>query len=337
MKIAVIGPGAVGSFYGAKLARADQELHLLLRSDYDVVRRRGLLIRSPQGNFRIRPHCARNPEEIGLSDLVLIALKTTANAALDRLLPQLVGPQTMVVTLQNGLGNEEAIARLVPANQILGGLCFVCLNRIEPGLVHHIDHGMVVLGEFQRPPEARTLALAELFQRVGVPCNVTHNLAQAHWEKLTWNIPFNGLGVAGVAGYDALSNTHWSPALRVPNPRTLTTDLLLADPNWSRLAHELMLEVSATARALGFDVPDSIVDKQFERTRTMGAYKASTLIDFERGQALELESLFVEPLRQAQAAEVSVPRLEALCRLLKKLDPAATPSPTPNRNRNPDP
>ena len=329
MKIAVIGPGAVGCFYGAKLARAHQQLHLLLRSDYDVVQRQGLFIRSPQGDFRIQPHCARKPEEIGPSDLVLIALKTTVNAALDRLLPPLVGPQTMVVTLQNGLGNEERIARLVPANQILGGLCFVCLNRIEPGVVHHIDHGMVVLGEFRRPPEARTVALAELFRQAGVPCNVTQNLAQAHWEKLTWNIPFNGLGVAGVAGYDALTNGRWTPALREPTSRTLTTDLLLADPNWSRLARELMLEVSVAARALGFDVPDSIADKQFERTRTMGAYKASTLIDFERGQPLELESLFLEPLRQAQAAGVSVPRLDALCQLLKKLDPASL-------NRNPD-
>ena len=320
MKIAIIGPGAVGSFYGAKLARAGQQLHFLLRSDYEVVRRQGIFIRSPLGDFHVHPHCARSPEEIGTSDLVLVALKTTANAALNHLLPPLVGHHTQVITLQNGLGNEERISALIPPGQILGGLCFVCLNRIEPGLVHHIDHGLVVLGEFHRPAGARARELAQVFRMSEIPCDVTENLAQAHWEKLTWNIPFNGLGVAGVAGFEALMDGQWCSDRHPPRSGTLTTDLLLADPNWSKLARELMLEVSAAARALGFDIPNSIADKQFERTSTMGAYKASTLIDFERGQPLELESLFLEPLRQALAAGVPVPRLEALCRVLEKLD-----------------
>lgn len=123
MKIAVVGPGAVGSFYGAKLAHAGHQLHFLLRSDYQTVRRQGVFIRSNQGDFRVQPHCARAPKEIGPSDLVLIGLKTTANAALDSLVPPLVGAHTLVLTLQNGLGNEEQLARLVPAGQILGGLC----------------------------------------------------------------------------------------------------------------------------------------------------------------------------------------------------------------------
>ena len=121
------------------------------------------------------------------------------------MLPPLVGPQTAIVTLQNGLGNEEQLARLFPAEQILGGLCFVCLNRIEPGVIQHIDHGQIVLGEFQRWPEPRTHDIAAMIRHAGVPCKVTDNLARAHWEKLVWNIPFNGLGVAECrGGYEAL-------------------------------------------------------------------------------------------------------------------------------------
>ncbi len=367
MKIAVVGCGAVGSFYGAKLARAGQEVHFLLRSDYEVVRRKGLHIRSPQGDFHLRPQCAREPEEIGPSDLVIIALKTTANDQFARLLPPLAGPGTAWLTLQNGLGNEEQLARLFPAEQILGGLCFVCLNRLEPGLVYHIDHGQVVLGEFQRGPQPRTQELAALFSQASVSCALTDNLARAHWEKLTWNIPFNGLGVAAAAGLEALlghpapgvaaasaspasqesarerlasvqssrfkvQGPRFSPPL-VPSPAsstfnlqprtTLTTDKLLANAQWARLLRELMLEVAAAARALGFDVPDSLADTQIERTRTMGAYKASTLLDFERGQPLELESLFLEPLRQAQRAGVATPRLAALCAVLQALDRTA--------------
>ena len=330
MRIAVVGCGAVGSYYGGKLANAGQQVHFLLRSDYEAVRRNGVVVRSPQGDFRVRPKCARTPEEIGVSDLVLIALKTTANDQFPRLLPPLVGPATVVLTLQNGLGNEEQLARLFSPEQIMGGLCFVCLNRVEPGLIHHLDHGLVVLGEFQRWPEPRTHDLATMFRAAGVPCSVTDNLARAHWEKLVWNIPFNGLGVAGSAGLQALDAPH-SALLAAPKPRDggrtphssgpcLRTDKLLADPQWAKLVRELMLEVIAAARALGFDLDDALADKQIERTRTMVAYKASTLIDFERGQPLELQSLFLEPLQQAERAGVPMPRLAALCRVLEALD-----------------
>ena len=321
MKIAVVGCGAVGSFYGAKLARAGQDVHFLLRSDYEVVRRRGVSIRSNQGDFQVKPKCARSPEEIGPSELVVIGLKTTANAQLATLLPPLVGSATVVMTLQNGLGNEEQLARLVPSEQIMGGLCFVCLNRIEPGVIRHLDHGQVILGEFQRWPEPRTHDLARIFRDAGIPCKVTDNLARTHWEKLVWNIPFNGIGVASALGYEAVaSGSPQPPASNVPLGECLTTDQLLADSKWQRLVREIMLEVIGVARALGLDIQDSLADRQIERTRTMGAYKASTLIDFERRQPLELEGLFLEPLRQARKGGVPAPRLETLCRVLCQLD-----------------
>jgi len=320
MKIAVVGCGAVGSFYGAKLSRDGHDVHFLLRSGYETVRRKGVFVRSPLGDFHVRPKCARTAAQVGPSELVLIALKTTANDQFANLLPPLVGPSTAVLTLQNGLGNEEQLARLFPVGQILGGLCFTCLNRVEPGLVQHMAHGQIIIGEFQRWPEPRTHDIAEVFRRAGVPCSVTDNLARAHWEKLTWNIPFNGLGVASAAGYDALTDPHFSQRPSASLVPCLTTDSLLGDPKWADLVRQLMLEVIAVARALGLDLEDNLADKQIERTRAMGAYKASTLIDFERGQALELQSLFLEPLHQAQKAGVPAPRLEALCTILTQLD-----------------
>lgn len=333
MKIAVVGCGAVGSYYGAKLARAGDEVHFLLRSDYEAVRRQGVLIRSPEGDFQVQPQCAQRPEEIGPADLILIGLKTRANEAFPKLLPSIVGPATAVLTLQNGLGNEEDLARLFPAEQIMGGLCFVCLNRVAPGVIQHIRYGQVVLGEFQRRPEPRTHDLAARFCAAGVPCTITDDLARAHWEKLVWNVPFNGLGVASAAGYDALAQSPSVPRLSTINSQPsalsecLTTDKLLADARWAQLVRDLMLEVITAARAMGFDVPVSFAEQQIERTRTMGAYRASTLIDFERGQPLELQSLFLEPLRQATQAGVPMPRLKALCAVLKNLDAAAEPNP----------
>jgi 2-dehydropantoate 2-reductase len=315
MKIAVVGCGALGSYYGAKLCRDNRDVHFLLRSDYDVVRRKGVTIHSKEGDFNVRPRCARAPDEIGVCDVVLIGLKTTANDQFPKLLPPLAGSHTALLTLQNGLGSEEALAKLFSVEQIMGGLAFVCLNRTAPGIVHHIDHGKIVIGEFQRWPEPRTHDIATMFRHAGVPCSVTDNLGCAHWDKLAWNIPFNGLGVASSAGCDAFME-------KIPVRRTgecLTTDKLLAHPEWSVIARELMMEVIRAGRAQGHKLPDSLVETQIQRTLTMGAYKPSTVLDFENGLALELQTLFLEPLRQARTAGVETPRLANLCRVLTLL------------------
>ena len=315
MKIGIVGCGALGSYYGAKLCRDNRDVHFLLRSDYDVVRRHGVTIHSKEGDFNVRPRCARTPSEINVCDLVLIGLKTTANDQFPELLPPLVGSHTALLTLQNGLGSEEALSKLFSAEQIMGGLAFVCLNRIEPGVVHHIDHGKIVIGEFQRWPEPRTHNIATMFRHAGVPCSVTENLGCAHWDKLAWNIPFNGLGVASSAGYDAFVGK--APVR--PGGECLTTDKLLAHPQWSVIARELMMEVIRAGRALGYKLEDSLVETQIQRTLTMGAYKPSTVLDFENGLSLELQTLFLEPLRRARAAGIETPRLASLGRVLTAL------------------
>jgi 2-dehydropantoate 2-reductase len=318
LKMAIVGCGAVGSYYGAKLARAGLPVHFLLRSDYDAVRRDGVQILSRRGDFLVRPGCATKPEEIGTADLVMIGLKTTANREFSRLLPPLVGPGTSILTLQNGLGNEEQLERLFPRDQILGGLCFVCLNRIKPGVIHHLDHGLVMLGQYGGPPGTRVRQVADWFSQADIPFQISPDLARAHWEKLAWNIPFNGLGVAAVAGYEAVISGQLQPEAR--RGPCLTTDRLLADERWLELIRGLIREVLAAARALGHSLDEAIVERQIERTRSMGAYTASTLLDFEQGRPLELDSLFNEPLRQAQAAGANLPLLQNLCRVLNRLD-----------------
>lgn len=318
MKIGVVGCGALGSYYGAKLCRDGQEVHFLLRSDYDVVRRHGVTVHSPEGDFNARPRCARTPEEIGVCDLVIIGLKTTANHQFPKLLPPLVGPQTAVLTLQNGLGNEAQLEALFGNERVLGGLCHVCLNRTAPGQIHHLAHGKIVMGEYLRWPEPRTHDIASAIRHAGVPCKVTDDLENAHWEKLVWNIPFNGLGVAGTVGYDAfLRGEVVTKDLRTP---CLSTADLLGDSNWCGLVETLMHEVIAAANALGHKLSPEQAAYELKRTREMGAYRASTLIDYEQGQPLELDSLFLEPLRRAQTAQVATPLMATLGRVLSGLD-----------------
>lgn len=144
------------------------------------------------------------------------------------------------------------------------------------------------------------------------------DLERAHWEKLVWNIPFNGLGVVGAAGLEAVLAGQLDPGQ--PIGPCLATDALLDNGAWEQLVTELMNEVIATGRALGHNLSPSLGDYQRNRTRVMKAYRASTPIDFERGLPLELDALFCLPLVQAQAAGVKTPRLAALCDLLAQLN-----------------
>ena len=139
-KIAIVGCGAVGLFYGAKLALSGQNVHFLMRSDYEHVKRKGIKIESikNKNEYLSNPLVYNSPHEIGPCDLVIIAIKATDNNSLENLIPPLLNKETAILTLQNGLGNEQFLAERFGQNRIMGGLCFVCLNRTSSGVVKHI-------------------------------------------------------------------------------------------------------------------------------------------------------------------------------------------------------
>lgn len=291
--IAVIGAGALGGYYGARLARHGYPVHFLLRSDYDVVRRNGLSVQSCAGDFQIPPdrlHAYNDPGRMPKVDLVLVTLKTTANHQFEPLIRPLLKENTAILTLQNGLGNEDRLADLFGPQRILGGMAFVCINRAGPGIIHHTDHGIIRLGEFNGGPSDRARQIVEMFKASNVPCEVLADLRLGRWSKLIWNIPFNGLGAV----------------------LDLTTDLLLGNDHGMRLLTELMQEVIAITTALGVRLPDDIIDIQIRHTRTMGAYRSSMQIDRQEGRPLEIESILGEPLRQARRAGVHAPNLAML-------------------------
>lgn len=301
-RIAIVGAGAIGSYYGGKLAQFGRDVHFLLRSDYKAVRERGLRLRSKAENIHIpKVNVYRSPDEIGPCDLVLVAVKTTANGQLPALIAPLLGEKTMILTLQNGLGNEEFLAQHFGAERILGGLCFICLNRVEAGVIEQYGGSRLTIGEFTGYPTPRLHDLAWEFKRCGVVCGVIADLALEHWRKLVWNIPFNGLTITG-GGID--------------------TAALLANDELRQLALELMDETIAIANACGHALPTAVVLDEMKRTTMMGAYKPSTLIDYLAGRPLEIEAIWGEPLRRAQAVGVPAPQLEKLYRQLIDLDRA---------------
>ncbi len=303
-RIAVVGAGAIGGYYGAKLASFGREVHFLMRGDLREIRRFGLRVRGKAENFRLaKVNCYNATEEIGPCDLVLIALKATANDELRDLIPPLLKKDTMLLTLQNGLGNEEFLAGHFGAERVMGALCFVCLIRESRGVIEQFGHGRIVLGEYQRYPLPRTHDVAWEFKRCGVVCGVAENLGRERWRKLVWNIPFNGLAVTA-GGID--------------------TAVIMANDKLRAQALALMDEVIAAATRCGYALPTAEALEQMKRTEKMGTYKPSTLIDFEAGKPLELEAIWGEPLRRARAAGMEMPHLSALYEELKQLNAAPT-------------
>ena len=193
--------------------------------------------------------------------------------------------------MQNGLGNDDWLAQRFGGQRVFGGLCFTCINRAEDGLIHHLGQGHISLGEYRRPPGARAEALAAAFKASGVPARVAPDLAAAQWRKLVWNIPFNGLAIAE-GGLDC--------------------GRLLADPRIEARARELMEEVIEIAAVLGHRLDPALPAQQIEVTRTMGAYRPSSLIDFLEGRPVESDAIWGEPLRQARAAGCAAPALARL-------------------------
>ena len=304
LRIAVVGAGAIGCYYGAKLAHAGREVRFLMRGDMAEIRRVGIRIRGKGEDLHLaKLNSHASTDEIGRCDLVLIAVKATSNGDLLGLIPPLLHEKTMLLTLQNGFGNEEFLARNFGAERVLGGLCFVCLNRVSPGLIELYDPGRVAIGEYERRPEPRTHKVVAEFKRSGVICSAVEDLALERWRKLVWNIPFNGLSVAA-GGLD--------------------TEAILSDEYLRRECLALMDEVVTAANKCGLPLPAQEALDQIKRTEAMGAYKPSTLVDFQAGRRLEIEAIWGEPLRRAAAAGAVTPRLHELYEKLKALDSQKT-------------
>ena len=297
-RIAIIGTGALGCYYGARLVKAGEDVHFLGRSGRAALTARGLKIKTPTERINLRKiQVYGSSTEIGPCDLVIVATKATANEALKNILPPLLGPETAVLTLQNGLGVEEPVAEIAGPGRVIGAICYIGCTRTAPGVVNCSFPGLMTIGKFGKPAGERTNAVAALWRRAGVKCTAQDNLEAQRWHKLVWNVPFNGLAI--VTG-------------------GVTTDVLLADEGMRLLARRLMEEIVEAAAKFGHEISRSFVDLQFERTAKMGDYRPSSLIDFEEGRDVEIEEIWGEAVRRAKSVGVPVPRMEMLYWLIKE-------------------
>lgn len=298
MKYAIIGTGAIGGYYGGKLAHSGQEVHFLLHSDYEYVKEHGLQVDSCDGSFHLDHVNAYNDTTLmPKADVVLVCLKTINNFTLSTLLPPLLKDDTVVVLIQNGIGVEADVEAKFPGIQLVAGLAFICSGKTEPGRVNHQCYGQINFGNYSCRDAARMQALLDDFNGAGIKAGQVEYL-EARWKKAVWNMPFNGMTVA--------LNTQ--------------TDLLLKNPDTRQLIYDQMMEVIGAARHLGVTSLDaSFADLMIKMTDEMTPYSPSMKLDYDFHRPMEIYYLYTRPIAIAREAGFNMPKLTMLEAELKFL------------------
>ena len=299
MRYGVIGVGAIGGYYGSKLAHDGQEVHFLFHSDYQYVKEHGLQVDSCDGSFHIdRPLVYAHAADMPQCDVVLVGLKTTNNHLLPELLTPLLHERTLVVLIQNGIGVEADVQAMFPNVQLAAGLAFICSAKTQPGRVNHQCYGQINLGNYSCRDEALFQQVIDDFNHAGVKAGqVEYN--EARWKKAVWNMPFNGMTVALLT----------------------QTDLLLKNPATRQLIRQQMMEVITTAQHLGVkNIDESFADKMIEMTDTMVPYSPSMRLDYDFHRPMEIQYLYSRPLQIARESGHPMPKLEMLEAELKFLE-----------------
>lgn len=297
MKYAIIGTGAIGGYYGGKLANAGFDVHFLLHSDYDYVRQHGIQVNSCNGDFHLdAPNIYNNVEEMPKVDVVIVALKSTNNHLLRQLLAPLLNPGTLVLMIQNGIGIEPDVEKLFPDAWLAAGLAFICSNKTKPGIVDHLFYGNINIGNYSAPKPVIDALIAD-FDKAGVKAFDVDYL-EARWKKAVWNMPFNGMSV-------------------VLNAQT---DQLLADASTRALIKAQMMEVVMAANALGVEnIDEAFADKMIANTDAMVPYSPSMKLDHDYHRPMEVYYLYTRPIQEAASAGVDMPLLKDLEQKLLKI------------------
>lgn len=291
MKYAIIGTGAVGGYYGGRLANAGHDVHFLLHSDYEYVRENGFHVESCNGSFHLpSPNVYRFVHDMPQADVVIVALKTTRNALLAELLPPLLHSQTLVLLIQNGIGLEPDVQKMFPGLWLAAGLAFICSAKTGPGQVSHQCYGHINIGNYSCPDAHIMEQLIADFNASGIKAaEVEYH--EARWKKAVWNMPFNGMTVV----MDA------------------QTDKLLQNPSTMALIRRQMLEVIGAARALGVqNIDESFADRMIQNTLDMVPYSPSMKLDHDFHRPMEIDYLYTRAIAEAHKAGFAMPCLEML-------------------------
>lgn len=291
MKYGVIGVGAIGGYYGSKLAHGGKEVHFLSHSDYHFVREHGMQVDSCDGSFHLdHINVYQYSADMPKCDVVIVGLKTTNNHLLPELLAPLLHAKTVVILIQNGVGVEADVQEMFPDTALVAGLAFICSAKTEPGRVNHQCYGSINLGNYSCKDEALFEAILQDFMDAGIQA-ASVPYEEARWKKAVWNMPFNGMTVA----------------------LDTQTDLLLKNPSTRQLIRDQMMEVVGAAQHLGVTgLDEAFVDKMIDMTDHMTPYSPSMKLDYDFHRPMEIHYIYTRPIEIARKAGFAMPKLEML-------------------------
>lgn len=291
MRYGIIGTGAIGGYYGGKLAHASKDVHFLLHRDYDYVAQNGLQINSCAGSFHLdAPNIYNTSRQMPQCDVVLVCLKSVNNHYLKELLPPILHDNTLVILIQNGIGLESDIQQCFPQLSLAAGLAFICSAKTEPGVVNHQSYGSINIGNYSCHDHTLVNGVINDFKEAGIEANLM-DYNEARWKKAVWNMPFNGLTVA--------LNTR--------------TDLLLKKPATLELVRDMMIEVIEGAHACGVqNIETTFADKMIENTIKMPSYSPSMKLDFDFHRPMEIHYIYTRPIEEAAKSGYIMKKLKML-------------------------
>ncbi|MDA2805084.1 2-dehydropantoate 2-reductase [Nocardiopsis suaedae] len=331
MRIAVLGAGAIGAYAGAALHRAGADVHLIARGPHlEAMREHGVQVLSERGDFTARPNVTGDPAEVGPVDYVLLGLKAQHYASCGPMLDPLLGPDTAVVTAQNGIpfwyfhgsgcrweGHRVeaadpggAVSATIAPERAIGCVVYAATAIERPGVIRHMEGTRFSIGEPDRSLSPRCQAFSEAMTAGGLKCPVEHDLREDVWVKLMGNVTFNPLS--------ALTRSTMAQICAYPDTRT-TAELM-------------MRETLDVADRLGVRTSISI-ERRMAGAERAGDHRTSTLHDVERGRPMELDVILGAVVELADLTGTAAPTLRtvnALASLLnERLDEGAVRPPAP--------
>jgi 2-dehydropantoate 2-reductase len=300
MKVLVMGAGAIGAYYGARLQQAGEQVTFCARgANLQALKENGVQFKSYQGDFSLAVSASGDPRDFAPYDLILFCVKSYDTSAAAHMLAGCLNPGGAILTLQNGVENELLLAEVFGRDAVMGGNARVGAELISPGVIVHRTGGVIEFGELAGGDTERARRLVEMFQRAGIFGSLTTALSTIRWEKLLWNAAFNTVTTLTRSNVGAI----------------------IDDASGVELLRALMNEIAAVARAEGVNLGDANVDAQITRSQAhLRMIRPSTLQDSERGKPLEYDALCGAVVRAGRRHQIATPYMDTIYALMKLLD-----------------
>jgi 2-dehydropantoate 2-reductase len=308
MRVTVMGSGGTGGYFGGLLARAGEDLTFVARGAHlEAIRANGLTVQSRLvGDFTVPARATDDPAQVGAADLILFCVKAYDTESAARRLRPSMGPDTVILPVQNGIDSAERIGRVVGPGHVIGGIAKVSAGIEAPGIIQHrAGPDVIELGELDGRPSARTERIAGVLRRAGIKAEVRPDIRVALWEKFVL--------ICGLSGLTAMTRLPIGAVLACPETRTLYK--------------QTMVETHAVGRAEGVVLPDGLVERMvkfFEGSDP--AIRGSLYYDLAAGRRLEIEALNGTVVRLGRERGVPTPANFAVYAALK---PYADGTPVP--------